>query len=141
MATQFYHRNEGRQDNEWFTPPHIKRDLEGEFGPLADPAQPGAVDGLIAPWNGQIFCNPPWGRGKILPWLKKGALEMDSGRVSLIIWLLPVATDTEWFHDWAWPRAEDVRFYRRRIKFHRPNGAVGAEPSQPHMLVIWRHPQ
>ena len=138
MATAFFtSRKAGRQDNEWYTPPHIKIDLEAEFGPLTDPAQPGAVDGLIAPWTGAIFCNPPWGRGKILPWLQKGALEMDSGRVHLIIWLLPVATDTAWFHYYAWPRSSEVRFFRRRIKFLRPGALVVQQPSQAHMLVVW----
>lgn len=138
MPTAYYHRPKNEQDNEWYTPPALLRDLEREFGPLTDPARPGRVDGLIAPWSGRIFCNPPWGRGKILPWLKKGALEMDAGRVELIVWLLPVSTDTAWFHDWARPRSKEIRFLRGRLRFLKPDGSVGKEPSMAHMLVIWR---
>jgi phage N-6-adenine-methyltransferase len=67
-------------------------------------------DGLIAPWTGHVWCNPPYGRG-IKDWVLKASQHYD-----LVVMLLPARTDTKWFHEIVLPNA-DVEFVKGRLKF------------------------
>lgn len=89
-----------------------------------------AEDGLIQPWSGSVFVNPPYGR-QISKWVAKAALEIS--RCRMIVMLLPARTDTGWFHDYVYGRAE-VRFIRGRLKF---SGSIWPAPF-PSMVVIFR---
>lgn len=75
------------------------------------------TDGLKSPWNlaggGAVFCNPPYGR-QIGKWVQKAYEESKSG--TTIVLLIPARTDTTYFHDYIYGRAE-VRFIRGRIVF------------------------
>lgn len=53
-------------------------------------------DGLSMPWNGRVWCNPPYGR-QVGQWVKKAYMSAQ--------------TDTAWFHDYIYRRAE-IRFVR-----------------------------
>ena len=57
-----------------------------------------------------VWCNPPYGR-QIGEWVKKAA---ESG--APVVMLLPARTDTRWFHDCIYGKAE-IRFVRGRLKF------------------------
>ena len=57
-----------------------------------------------------VWCNPPYGR-RIGEWVKKAA---ESG--APVVMLLPARTDTRWFHDYIYGKAE-IRFVRGRLKF------------------------
>lgn len=83
-------------------------------------------NGLVQPWAGTIWCNPPYGR-EIGKWVEKAA---NSG--TTVVMLLPARTDTKWFHDWIYGKAE-VRFVRGRLKF---GGCPNAAPF-PSMVVIF----
>jgi phage N-6-adenine-methyltransferase len=89
------------------------------------------IDGLTQFW-GQERCwmNPPYGR-MIRHWIKKAYESTLYG--ALVVGLLPARTDTAWFHDFIYNRAE-IRFIRGRIRF------VGAKDNAPFpsMLAIWR---
>lgn len=52
---------------------------------------------------------------------------------AIVACLVPVRTDTKWFHDWVLNRAE-IRFIRGRLYF---NGSKNSAPF-PSMLVIYR---
>lgn len=68
-------------------------------------------DGLQKNWGGyNVWCNPPYGR-QIGEWVKKAA---ESG--APVVMLLPARTDTRWFHDYIYGKAE-IRFVRGRLKF------------------------
>ena len=71
--------------------------------------------------------NPPYGR-EIGKWVKK-AYESKS----LVVALLPARTDTKWFHEFIYGKAE-IRFIKGRLKF---GGSSNSAPF-PSMLVIWR---
>ena len=86
-------------------------------------------DGLLKPWVGTVWCNPPYGRAIGL-WVRKASLAAASG--STVVMLLPARTDTKWFHDYVYGRAE-IRFVRGRIKF---GGSKNAAPF-PSMIVIF----
>lgn len=125
----------------WETPQRLFDDLNREFRFTLDvcataqnakcamyysPAQ----NGLSQPWNGVVWCNPPYGR-KVGMWVKKAFASASEG--STVVMLLPARTDTKWFHEYIYHRAE-VRFLRGRLKF---GGAKNSAPF-PSMVVIFR---
>lgn len=81
---------------------------------------------LITP-GGACWMNPPYG-DQIVAWVKKA-----SESNCLVVGLLPARTDTRWFHDHVYGKAE-IRFIKGRLKF------VGAKDGAPFpsMIAIWR---
>jgi hypothetical protein len=53
-------------------------------------------DGLMQPWAGQVFLNPPYGR-EIGRWVERLVASHESGAVPEAVALLPARTDTDWF--------------------------------------------
>lgn len=88
------------------------------------------MDGLNQDWIGVCWCNPPYGR-KIGDWVRKASESADTG--ATVVMLLPARTDTKWFHEYIYGRAE-IRFIRGRLKF---GGSQNAAPF-PSMVVIFR---
>ena len=88
-------------------------------------------DGLFQPWEGVVWCNPPYGR-QIGKWVEKAAVSVCMGKATVVM-LLPARTDTAWFHDYIYGPAE-IRFIRGRLKF---GGCKNAAPF-PSMVVIFR---
>lgn len=89
------------------------------------------VDGLSQPWDGVVWCNPPYGRN-IWRWVL--AASVASGvRGSTVVMLLPARTDTKWFHDYIYGKAE-VRFVKGRLKFGESKNSAPF----PSMVVIFR---
>ena len=88
------------------------------------------VDGLSQDWEGVCWMNPPYGR-QIGKWVKKAYESAKKGAV--VVGLLPARTDTEWFHDYIYNKAE-IRFIRGRLKFGNSKNSAPF----PSMLVIWR---
>jgi site-specific DNA-methyltransferase (adenine-specific) len=140
---------EGWTSDKWATPWPIVRDLERDFGrfdldPCAEPQTAKAPtfytpddDGLSRPWFGRVFINPPYSR--IAPWCERAVLETTTNTaVSLVVMLVPSATDTGWFHDLVWPYAE-LRFKRGRIKFLGWRGTPIPAPRSPSLFAIYRN--
>jgi phage N-6-adenine-methyltransferase len=93
-----------------------------------------ADDALSLDWTGlRCFMNPPYGR-ELKVWIKKAYEESLKG--ALVVALIPARTDTSYFHDYIFGKAE-VRFIRGMIKFERPEGAADAAPF-PSAVVVWR---
>lgn len=120
---------------EWGTPDNPFLGLSMVFGPFdldpaATPENAKAQkfytkedDGLIQPWFGNVFCNPPYGRG-LGKWVKKAFDEVVSERCATATLLIPASTSTRWFHEYAhqgW-----VWFVKGRIKFIMPGKKNGA---------------
>lgn len=85
-------------------------------------------DGLNQPWDGVVWCNPPYSKGNIPKWLEKAANENTT-----VVMLLPVSTDTGWFHDYIYGKAE-IRFIRGKVRF----GDAKWTARFPSMIVIFR---
>ena len=81
--------------------------------------------------------NPPY--SKPAPWLEKAYKETVSGRADLVVALLPVRTDTRWFHSLVLGRAE-IRFIKGRIKWIGWQGTPIPAPKDPSMFAIYRSP-
>ncbi|MFC9432770.1 DNA N-6-adenine-methyltransferase [Nocardia sp. NPDC057030] len=127
--------------NVWLTPPGILTAL-GEFdldpcaAPSPRPWDTAAThiappqDGLCVPWEGRVWCNPPY--GDIGRWL--GALA-DHGHGTALVF---ARTETAWFVDAVWKRASAILFLHGRLRFHLPDGtrAVG-NAGAPSCLVAY----
>ena len=85
-------------------------------------------DGLVQEWNGSCWCNPPYGR-QIGKWVRKA-----SESKATTVMLIPARTDTAWFHDYIYGKAE-VRFVRGRLKF----GEAKNSAPFPSMVVVFRN--
>lgn len=88
-------------------------------------------NGLIQPWSGTCWCNPPYGR-KISDWIKRAHYYTMSGCTTVM--LLPARTDTRWFHDYIVRHKYEIRFIRGRLKF---GGSKNSAPF-PSMIVVFK---
>ena len=125
----------------WETPQDFFNELDAEFHFTTDVcatpenAKCGyfftpEVDGLSMAWVGRCWMNPPYGK-EIGKWVKKASNEVKRG-VPLVVCLLPARTDTRWFHDYIYGKAQ-IRFVRGRLKF---GGSKNSAPF-PSMVVIF----
>lgn len=123
----------GHNHQSWRTPADLYRTLDEEFAFDCDPcpADPDR-DGLIARWGGSVFLNPPY--RDIQRWLKRAVGEWQRG--ASIVALLPVRTDTAWFHELVLGTGAEVRWIRGRLRFEGHAGA--GRPTFASMIVVWR---
>ena len=127
----------------WATPQDFFDGLDAEFHFTLDPcALPENakcakyythdINGLTQDWTGEVvFCNPPYGRA-IADWVRK-CYEESQKPDTKVVMLIPARTDTSYFHDYIYHKAE-LRFVRGRLKFG--NAEQGAP--FPSMVVIFK---
>lgn len=130
------------RDN-WETPQKLFDELNKEFNFTIDAAADAEnhkceryytrkENGLEKSWKGErVFLNPPYGR-ELPKWVKKAADEAKD-KSTIIVMLIPARTDTQWFHDYIYKKAE-IRFIKGRLKF---GDAKNSAPF-PSMVVIFR---
>ena len=133
---------------DWCTPIDFFNELNKEFNFVLDAAATDETakckdyftpetDGLKQSWkrtDGAVFCNPPYGR-EIGKWVKK-AYDESTKHDTTIVLLIPARTDTTYFHNYIYKRAE-IRFIRGRLKFTDENGIAGDAAPFPSMVVIY----
>lgn len=130
--------------DQWATPQDFFDQLNNEFHFTLDPCADETnhkcekyftkeQDGLKQDWSGEVvFCNPPYGR-KVGEWVEKCFKEVYQGNCKCAVLLLFANTDTKWFHDWVYHKAE-VRFVKGRLKF----GEQKYDAPKPSMVVVFR---
>lgn len=131
------------KSEEWETPQDLFDQLNAQFSFTLDAAATAEnakceefltrEDDALAEstnWPGTVWLNPPYGRG-LYSWIEKAWWECMGG--STVVMLLPSRTDTQWFHDFIYNKAE-VIFLRGRLKF---SGNKNAAPF-PSMIVVFR---
>lgn len=147
---EFYKETALTSFNEiWTTPPHIIDKLIEIFGVFdLDPCSETSNNkvrnskakigytkqdnGLIKPWFGTVFVNPPYSR-EVGQWVKKCYQEYQKGNTEIIIALVASRTDTKWFHDYI-AGVADIYFIKGRLKF-----GDGKSPAPfPSMLIVWK---
>lgn len=126
----------------WSTPWNFFDKLNDEFHFTLDPCSTHEnakcykhftieEDGLLQDWGNEVvFCNPPYGR-QIKDWVKKAYEESRKDNTTVVM-LIPARTDTIYFHEYIYHKAE-VRFIKGRLKF---GDAKNAAPF-PSMVVIF----
>jgi hypothetical protein len=128
----------------WLTPPYVIEAL-GEFDldPCASVDRPWDTakshytiedDGLLQPWFGRVWCNPPYGP-KLGPFLRKMA-EHENG-----IALVFARTETRAFFDFVWDEATAIFFIKGRLRFYKPDGSIGGTAGSPSVLIAYGESQ
>lgn len=91
-------------------------------------------DALSQEWQGNVFCNPPYGR-QLGKWLAKAWSEYQRDPERVIVFLIPARTDTSYWHDYIFGRAQ-VEFLRGRLHFEVDGQKVGRAPF-PSAIVVY----
>jgi phage N-6-adenine-methyltransferase len=135
-------RNQYTGDNEWHTPGEWVERVRAVLGDIdLDPASndvaqetvkadryfTAETNGLVQPWAGRVFLNPPYAAEWMDKFVDKLLEEHQAGNVSEAILLVHNFTDTGWWHAAA-GRAAAIFFTRARIRFLKPDG-TGAGPT------------
>lgn len=126
--------------DEWLTPPYIIKSL-GDFDldPCAPIKRPWGMakkhytvqdNGLLKPWEGRVWCNPPYGRETFV-WLDRLA-EHKNG-----IALIFARTETKGFHRSIWEKAHSVFFFEGRLCFYHISGQKGGTANAPSCLISY----
>ena len=137
----------------WATPPELMEAIHNQWGlwsfTLDACAEPWSAkapkfytvqdDGLSQPWNGMVWCNPPYGRD-VGAWLEKAYKETRLNRSCKGVFVLTfVRSDTQWWHDYV-RYADSVVMLKGRVKFQA--GPEDTAPTQsapaPSCLIIFR---
>jgi hypothetical protein len=127
--------------DEWLTPPEILRALGAfDLDPCAPIRRPWDTarkhytvldNGLSQPWEGRVWCNPPYGL-EAARWLERLAAHGDG------IALIFARTETEMFFESVWARATACLFLRGRLNFHHVDGRrAKANSGAPSVLVAY----
>ncbi len=125
--------------DEWATPQALFDELNKEFNFTFDAAASAdnhkcrawSSDSLDQEWIGEtVWLNPPY--SKIKEFAKK-AYEESRNEETTVVMLIPARTDTRYFHDWIYHKAE-LRFIKGRLKF----GEAKNSAPFPSMLCIYK---
>lgn len=131
------------KSNEWATPMKLFNELNKEFDFTLDPCSTHEnakckkhftikENGLKRSWSKEtVFMNPPYGR-EIKKWVEKAYKESLKG--ATVVCLIPARTDTTYWHDFIFGKADDIRFLRGRLKF----GDSKNSAPFPSAIVIYR---
>lgn len=105
--------------NRWFTPTHLIESIRTFYGgtidldPTSEPLAQQAVqarryytkedNGLMLPWTGRVYCNPPYakterGASQLEAFVEKADREYRLGNASEILLLIPVNSATKWWN-------------------------------------------
>ena len=115
MAAMGKHHSARMGKDEWLTPPEIV----SELGPFdLDPCSPINRpwptakkhytindNGLLLPWEGRIWLNPPYGKY----W---GFFLDKASHHKNVIALIFARTETKAFHEYVWNRADSLFFFK-----------------------------
>lgn len=143
IAPPSHTRRKGIATDSWITPKWLL-DRLGPFDldPCSCDPQPWATaermitereNGLLQPWVGRVWLNPPYGR-ELATWLNRLALHRHGTALTF------ARTDTRAFHENVWPFASALLFLRGRLTFHQPNGdraPLGHNSGGPSVLIAY----
>ncbi|MGJ4954609.1 DNA N-6-adenine-methyltransferase [Bradyrhizobium sp. HKCCYLRH2015] len=129
--------------DEWLTPPPILAAL-GPFDldPCAPIVRPWDMarehytvedNGLLKPWKGRVWLNPPYGPPPIVgPWMRR-MVQHNRGMA-----LIFARTETELFFETVWQSARAVLFVQGRLYFHHVDGTrAAANSGAPSVLIAY----
>ena len=131
----------------WRTPDDLFQVLNNEFNFVLDSAADKynhkcknyytvEDNSLTKSWNfgGSVFCNPPYGK-YISKFVEKAFYESMEIPYPIVL-LIPARTDTKWFKNYIFNKAE-IRFISGRLKFISPDGKTSDCAPFPSMVVVY----
>ena len=135
------HQSAVMKNDEWLTPPGIIHALGAfDLDPCAPIVRPWDMaanhytkndDGLMKPWAGRVWCNPPYGL-EAARWLHRC---VNHGNAIALVF---ARTETEMFFNHVWRKADAVFFFEGRLYFHRVDGTrAEANAGAPSCLVAY----
>jgi len=141
MSGMGAHQSSKMKNDEWLTPPEIIHALGNfDLDPCAPVTRPWPTaknhftvidNGLMLPWFGRVWCNPPYGR-ESQEWLAR--LAGHGNGIALIF----ARTETEMFFSQVWNKAHAVFFIKGRLFFHYVDGRKAeANSGAPSCLVAY----
>jgi transcriptional regulator with XRE-family HTH domain len=132
-----------------FTPPDFMEHIYAAFGeidldPCAHLLSPVIArrhiilseggDGLVDDWSGQLaFMNPPF--SALLIWLKRAFAQWQAGNIETVVCLVPVRSDSAWFHETLSPVA-DIYLLQGRVRFLDSEGKGQPTPFSLMLLTL-----
>ena len=132
------------ESEEYETPKEIFEPLQKEFNLQLDVCASSSNhkldnyftkedDALTKDWHkhGNFWMNPPFGR-QLKKWVQKGYEESQKGVIGVSI--LPVRSNTLWWHKYIIDTKAEVRFLKGEIKF----GDCKRGLWLPFAIVIWK---
>ena len=91
-------------------------------------------DGLTDTWSGHLaFVNPPY--SELHKWLRRAHDQWRAGRVETVVCLIPVRTDSAWFHDVLSTDA-DIYLLQGRVRFLNLRGKGQHTPFSLMLLTL-----
>ena len=106
-----------RDSDNYATPKKFYEKLNKEFTFNLDPCPLKSVfDGLKIDWIGNIYINPPY--SNITPFLEKGISEIRKGNADKCVYLIPIRSDTKYWHNVVMKYASEIRFVLGRLNFN-----------------------
>lgn len=124
-----WHQSHDAVTVDWITPPHVLAALGApdrfDLDPCASRTQPFPTarrsytegeNGLLKPWVGKVWLNPPYANRVIDRWL--GRMGEHANGIALIF----ARTDTEAFHRSVFEKCKALLFLEGRLFFFTPEG-------------------
>lgn len=91
-------------------------------------------NGLTDDWSGRLaFVNPPF--SALLVWLRRAYDQWKAGNVETVVCLVPVRTDSAWFHETLSADA-DIYLLQGRVRFLNPQGKAQHTPFSLMVLTL-----
>ena len=128
---------QGSRDSDDYATPvkfyyHLNEEFSFDFDPT--PFKHDFIwDGLEVDWKGNIFCNPPY--SNIEPFLKKAISEIKKGNCTKAVFLIPIRSDTKYWHEIILEEASEIRLIKGRLNF---NESKSPAPF-PTVIVVFDH--
>ena len=128
--------------DEWTTPKYLYNELNKRFKFTLDPCSTNENhlcdkyftkedDGLSKSWKGEtVYVNPPY--SNIKKWVEKCYMEHKTNGTSVVM-LIPSRTDTIYFHNYIYHKA-DIKFIKGRLHFSNSKNSAPF----PSMIVIYK---
>lgn len=138
---------------EWFTPPKFLDAARAVMGRIElDPASSEVAqrtvqadryytiedDGLLQPWFGNVWLNPPYAKALVVAFAERLADHFQDGTVSQAVALVNNATETKWFQGLA-ATAAMLCFPDGRIEYFDEFGESIGQPLQGQVLLYFGH--
>lgn len=138
------HQSSRSRTEVWLTPPALIEALGGaesfDLDPCSLPNRPWptarqhytkAENGLLLPWYGRVWLNPPYSPAALVRFLGRMA---GHGQGTALIF---ARTETDAFHRFVWEAATGLLFLRGRLNFHAADGSRADNGGAPSVLIAY----